>query len=83
MVSETKVILEGLIFPECPRWHDGRLWFSDMLDRKVIAVDPDGNAETIVEVSGQPRRVRVASRRKINSGLNDRSASLAAGYRPS
>ena len=54
MVSETKVILEGLIFPECPRWHDGRLWFSDMLDRKVIAVDPDGNAETIVEVSGQP-----------------------------
>jgi len=53
-VNNTKVILEGLIFSECPRWYDGRLWFSDMLDHKVIAVDPDGNAETIAEVPGQP-----------------------------
>lgn len=54
MADETKVILDNLIFPECPRWHEGRLWFSDMLNRKVIAVDPDGNAETIAEVAGQP-----------------------------
>jgi len=54
VVSETKAILGGLIFPECPRWHDGRLWFSDMLDRKVVAVDPDGNAETMAQVPGQP-----------------------------
>lgn len=54
MASETKVVLEGLIFPECPRWHDGRLWFSDMLDCKVIAVDLDGHAETVAQVPGQP-----------------------------
>jgi sugar lactone lactonase YvrE len=54
VVNETRVILDGLIFPECPRWHDGRLWFSDMLDHKVIAVDPDGNAEIIVQVPGMP-----------------------------
>ncbi len=54
MANQIRVVLDGLIFPECPRWHDGRLWFSDMLDHKVIAVDPDGNAETVAEVPGQP-----------------------------
>lgn len=54
MASEIKVILDGLIFPECPRWHNGRLWFSDMLDHAVIAVDPEGNAETMARVPGQP-----------------------------
>jgi len=29
MSSETRVLLDGLRFPEGPRWHDGRLWFSD------------------------------------------------------
>jgi sugar lactone lactonase YvrE len=53
-MMDTKVILEGLIFPECPRWHEGRLWFSDMLDERVIAVDPQGKAETITGVPGQP-----------------------------
>lgn len=23
------VLLDGLTFPEAPRWHEGRLWFSD------------------------------------------------------
>jgi sugar lactone lactonase YvrE len=54
MADGMKVILDGLIFPECPRWHDGRLWFSDMLDLKVIAVDPGGKAETLAQVPGQP-----------------------------
>ncbi len=52
--SETKVIMDGLIFPECARWHDGRLWFSDMLDRKVIVINPDGKPEVVAEVPGQP-----------------------------
>ena len=25
----TATLLDGLTFPEGPRWHDGRLWFSD------------------------------------------------------
>jgi sugar lactone lactonase YvrE len=54
MGKETKVILEGLIFPECPRWHDGKVWFSDMLDLKIIAVDPGGHAVIAAEVPGQP-----------------------------
>jgi hypothetical protein len=24
-----RVVLDGLAFPEVPRWRDGQLWFSD------------------------------------------------------
>lgn len=50
----TRVILDGLAFPEGPRWHDGRLWFSDQHDTRVVAMKVDGAAETIVEVPQQP-----------------------------
>lgn len=53
-MPEFKTLLDDLCFPEGPRWHDGRFWFSDMHDHKVIAVDMAGNAETIVEVPTQP-----------------------------
>ena len=42
------------MFPEAPRWHDGKLWFSDMQAYQVMTVDLAGNAEEIVEVPGQP-----------------------------
>ncbi|SVD94820.1 uncharacterized protein METZ01_LOCUS447674, partial [marine metagenome] len=48
------VLLDGLTFPEGPRWHDGRLWFSDFYAHEVIAVDLQGNREHIIEVPGQP-----------------------------
>ncbi len=51
---ETTVLLDGLAFAESPRWHDGKLWFSDMHAHRVMTVDLDGKAETIVEVPGQP-----------------------------
>ena len=54
MVHETTVLLDGLMFGEGPRWHDGKLWFSDMQARQVMTVDLDGKAETVVEVLGQP-----------------------------
>ena len=48
------VVLESLAFPEGPRWHNGRLFFSDQHDRRVVAMDPRGTAETVVEVPQQP-----------------------------
>jgi sugar lactone lactonase YvrE len=48
------VLVEGLRFPEGPRWHDGRLWCSDQHDRKVLAISVDGDVETIVEVPNGP-----------------------------
>lgn len=50
----TTVLLDGLKFTEGPRWHEGRLWFSDMWANRVMAVDPAGRSEVIVEVSGRP-----------------------------
>ena len=51
---ETEIFLEGLKFPEGPRWHDNKLWFSDMNARKVMTVDLKGNTETIIEMEDSP-----------------------------
>jgi len=47
---KTEVLLDGLKFPESPRWHDDKLWFVDMEDHKVMTVDLNGNTETILEL---------------------------------
>ena len=54
MGSATEALLDGLRFPEGPRWHEGRLWFSDMHAQRVIAVAPDGAAETVLELGQDP-----------------------------
>ena len=54
MVLKTRTLVEGLVFPEGPRWHEGKLWFSDQHAHKVMTVDLKGNVEIIVEVPGQP-----------------------------
>ena len=35
--STVRTVLDDLVFGEGPRWHDGRLWFSDMHDHRVVA----------------------------------------------
>jgi sugar lactone lactonase YvrE len=50
----TETLLDGLAFPEGPRWHDGRLWFSDQHTGRVVAVTIEGAAETVVEVPNGP-----------------------------
>jgi len=50
---KTEVLLEGLKFPESPRWHDGKLWFVDMDSYKVLTVDLNGETETILERHNQ------------------------------
>ena len=47
-------LLDGLGFAEGPRWHDGRLWFSDFGERVVRAVDLNGGVTEIVRVSNSP-----------------------------
>ena len=51
---QPKTLLDGLLFPECPRWRNGRLYFSDMHSGRVIALAPDGKTEDIVHVAGGP-----------------------------
>jgi len=44
---ETRVLLSGLGMGESPRWHDGRLWFSNWGTNEIVAVDLDGNSEVM------------------------------------
>lgn len=53
-MTTTSILRTGLHFGEGPRWHDGRLWYSDFYDHAVHAIDLDGNDERLFEVPGQP-----------------------------
>jgi sugar lactone lactonase YvrE len=44
---EPRILLGGLAMPESPRWHDGRLWFSDWGTGQIMAVDLDGNSHVV------------------------------------
>jgi sugar lactone lactonase YvrE len=52
--SERRLLIDGLGFPEGPRWHEGRLWFSDIAKHQVVAVTLEGKAEVVCEVAGGP-----------------------------
>ncbi len=41
--------MTGIVFGEQPRWHEGRLWFSDWGTQEVIALDLEGNSEVILK----------------------------------
>jgi sugar lactone lactonase YvrE len=49
-----KTLMTGIAMGESPRWHDGRLWFSDWKAGEVIAVDLDGTHEVIATVDSFP-----------------------------
>ncbi|HEY3201278.1 MAG TPA: SMP-30/gluconolactonase/LRE family protein [Actinomycetes bacterium] len=46
-IREPRVLLGGLAMPESPRWHNGRLWFSNWGADEIVAVDLDGNSEVV------------------------------------
>ena len=53
-MANIKILLDGLTFPEGPRWRDGRLWLSDMHDNRVLTVDLNGRSQTVCKVENQP-----------------------------
>lgn len=48
------VLADGLGLVESPRWHDGRLWFSDWIAGEIIAVDDGGGREVVVRHESLP-----------------------------
>lgn len=53
-MTAAAVLAAGLHFPECPRWRDGRLWFSDMHGHRVMTADESGRLDTVVTLETQP-----------------------------
>lgn len=49
-----QVLLSGLGFGECPRWHEGRLWVSDWAAGQVLAVSTDGTSEVMAQIPSFP-----------------------------
>ena len=53
-MSSASVLTEGLYFGEGPRWHNGRLWFSDFYAHAVKSVGSDGLQRIELELDDQP-----------------------------
>jgi sugar lactone lactonase YvrE len=53
-VSAAEVLMEGIVFGESPRWHDGQLWFSDWGANQVIVLGADGSHQVVATVPSFP-----------------------------
>jgi sugar lactone lactonase YvrE len=51
---ETNVLITGLALGESPRWHEGRLYFSDMGTNELRATNGDTSTELIASVPAMP-----------------------------
>lgn len=47
MNYSTYVVVNGLVFPESPRWHQGRFWFTDQFTGRVMTLTLDGQVDTV------------------------------------
>jgi len=54
MGRTTRVLTGGIYFGEGPRWHDGRLWFSDFYSHAVKSVSLAGDLRTEFEIDDRP-----------------------------
>jgi sugar lactone lactonase YvrE len=52
--TEPRLLVDGLKFGEGPRWHGGRLYFSDMHAGTVLSVGLDGVVDTLAKVENSP-----------------------------
>ena len=50
----TETVVDGLGFPEGPRWHAGRVWFSDFHQRQVRSVGESGDVRVELEPDDVP-----------------------------
>ena len=51
---QTSRLVDGFVFLEGPRWHQGKLWVSDMWGYTVYTVTPDGKREVVCKVDERP-----------------------------
>ena len=46
-MPDPQTLMTGLVVGESPRWHEGRLWFSNWGAQEIVAVDLEGNCEVV------------------------------------
>lgn len=53
-MTKARGLAGGLYFGEGPRWHQGRLWFSDFYDHAVKSADVSGAVRKEIQLNDQP-----------------------------
>ena len=53
-MTTPRTLMTGISFGESPRWHDGRLWFSDWAGQQPHAVGLDGASEVVATIESFP-----------------------------
>ncbi|MEU8820603.1 SMP-30/gluconolactonase/LRE family protein [Actinoplanes sp. NPDC048796] len=54
---EARRLSGGYTWTECPRWHDGAFWFSDMYNHRITRLDQAGAAEIVLDLSDRGAEV--------------------------
>lgn len=54
MDYQGEMVRDGFCYLEAARWHDGALWFSDIGNRKIHRMTPDGTVSFVAEVPETP-----------------------------
>ena len=54
VTASPRIFLDDLVFPEGPRWHHGRLCFSDIHAHQVMSADMEGHLRMVVAVPNKP-----------------------------
>ena len=49
VLPETQTLVEGLTLPECPRWHDDNLYFSDITAGRIYRLGAGNKAELLYQ----------------------------------
>jgi len=52
--TQRSVMLDGLVFPEAPRWHDGRSWLVDVHAHCAMTIDSAGVMTVIARFDDKP-----------------------------
>jgi sugar lactone lactonase YvrE len=53
-MSDPIVFVDGLAFPEGPRWYGDRLWLSDVVNGHVVRIALDGTREIAAAIGDRP-----------------------------
>jgi sugar lactone lactonase YvrE len=51
---QVETLMTGILMGECPRWHDGKLWFADWMAEKLYTLDAAGSSEVVAEIASLP-----------------------------
>ena len=52
--TQLKIEADGFAFTECPRWHDGQFYFSDVQGNRVCRLSATGKVVTLLELADNP-----------------------------